>query len=268
MCASNLYWGHFFDSLGDAHRLLVPDLLGFGRSPKPAIGYSAQAHAAALADSLQECGIHEPVLVAGHSMGTIAGLALARYHPELVAAVVAIAPPIYRTRADARRHVRAMGPVEGMMAFDPPAKLVCRAMCAHRELAARLAPLLRPDLPVPIARDVVQHIWTSYSESMEELILESHAPDWLSAIDVPVHLFAALDDPVTDIRFLNELTAAHQNVALTLWPDGGHDLPLSRREQCLAAVESMAREMRGRSPRIAATTARDKVVPTVGESAF
>ena len=41
LVASGVFWGGAYDRLADHHRLVVPDLLGFGRSPRPASGYGA-----------------------------------------------------------------------------------------------------------------------------------------------------------------------------------------------------------------------------------
>jgi pimeloyl-ACP methyl ester carboxylesterase len=248
MCGSHRYWGADFDVLADRCRLIVPDLLGFGDSPKPVSGYTADDHAEAVAACLREMGISEPAIVVGHSMGTLVALALLDRYPELVDSVVAIAPPVFQSRADARRHVSAMSTLIRVMAFDPPAHFLCSVMCAHRGLARRLAPLMRPDMPAPIARDAVNHTWYSYVQSMDALILSAEAPLWVAAATRPVDLMAALDDAVPDVVLLNELRAANSLVSLTLIPDGGHDLPLSRTRACLAVVQRRVDEHLTRRP--------------------
>ncbi|MGI8607971.1 MAG: alpha/beta fold hydrolase [Candidatus Dormibacteria bacterium] len=255
MCGSHRYWGAEFDVLAARCRLLVPDLLGFGHSPKPKSGYSADGHADAIAASLSESGIDEPVIVVGHSMGTLVGLALLDRHPELVDTVIAIAPPIYKAREDARQHINSMSTFIRFMAFDPPARMLCTWMCANRELARRLVPLLRPDVPGPLARDAVDHTWFSYVQSMEGLILSAEAPAWVRRATRPVHLLAALDDAVPDIGLLDELRAANPLVSLTLLGDGGHELPLTRGGICLALVERRLAE-RGVSTALPATPSR------------
>jgi pimeloyl-ACP methyl ester carboxylesterase len=246
MCGSHRYWGADFDRLAERCRLIVPDLLGFGESPKPPSGYTPGDHADAVAACLREAGIDQPAIVVGHSMGTLVALALLHRHPELVDSVIAISPPVYQSRADARRHVSAMSTLIRVMAFDPPAHFLCSVMCAHRELARRLAPLMRPDVPAPIARDAVNHTWYSYVQSMEGLILSAEAPAWVAAANTPVDLVAALDDAVPDVVLLNELSAANSMVSLTLMTDGGHDLPLTRTEACLAMVERRVDELLAR----------------------
>ena len=237
MCGSNQYWGSDFDALAASSRLIVPDLLGFGKSPKPQNGYGPIEHAEAVVACLREAKIDEPAVVVGHSMGTLVALALMESHPELVDSVICIAPPIYEVRADARRHIRAMSTLTRLLASDPPAHLLCKWMCAHRELARRLAPLLRPDVPAPIARDAVDHTWYSYVQSMERLILAAESPAWVKTAVRPVDMIAALDDGVPDVALLNVLREANPLVSLTLLADGGHDLPLTRSQRCIEMIE-------------------------------
>lgn len=243
MAASQIYWGAGFDVLSERARLVAVDLLGFGDSPKPATGYGAREHADAVAACLRELGIDEPAVVVGHSMGTLVALALAKHHPELVAGIVAMAPPIYDSRSEGMRHIRAMGRLEGLMAFGSTSHLMCRWMCSNRALAARLAPLLEPTLPPAIVRAGVQHTWSSYSQSMEGLILSCDAPGWLETTTRPVHLIAALDDPVPDLPLLSRLREANALVSLDIWPRGGHQLPLTQPARCLAAIARAVHEV-------------------------
>ncbi len=236
MGGSNIYWGAEFDTLASHVRLVAVDLLGFGESPKPNVGYSPRHHADAVAACLRELGIDEPAIVVGHSMGTLVALALATYHPELVDSVVAIAPPIYASRVDGMRHIRAMGTLEGLMAFGSTSRLMCGWMCSHRELAGRLAPLIEPSLPAPIVRAGIQHTWASYSQSMDELILACNAADLLVNLTKPVQLIAALDDRVPDIPLLSRLRELNVATTLDIWSQGGHHLLLTEPAKCLAAI--------------------------------
>ncbi len=254
MGGSNIYWGAQFDTLADGARLVAVDLLGFGESPKPDVGYSPRHHADALAACLRELDINEPAVVVGHSMGTLVALALATYHPELVDSVVAIAPPIYASRVDGIRHIRAMGTLEGLMAFGSTSRLMCGWMCRHRELAGRLAPLIEPSLPAPIVRAGVQHTWASYSQSMDELILACDAAGWLVNLAKPVRLIAALDDRVPDIPLRSRLRELNDLVTLDIWSQGGHHLLLTEPAKCVAAIR-LALDDFVRSPRSKPTPA-------------
>ena len=91
-------WGAVADGLRGSHRILVPDLPGHGGSPAPAaradVGWFADTLAAALA--VAEGG---PAIVVGHSFGGQVALRLASRHPQLVSALLLVAPSGIRTGA-------------------------------------------------------------------------------------------------------------------------------------------------------------------------
>lgn len=121
------------------------------------------------------------------------------------------------------------------------AERACRLVCDHRSLAARIAALTHPGLPPEIAADAVQHTWTSYSQTLQHLILAAEATTWLDQVTCPVHLVAGAEDPVVDPAHLRRLAGAHHNIALREQP-GRHDLPLTHPAECAAMIEAARRQ--------------------------
>ena len=73
-----------------SHRVIRIDLLGHGRSDKPADGdYEITAQARRVAGALDRLGV-EHVIVVGHSSGGNAATALAEQRPDLVTALALI----------------------------------------------------------------------------------------------------------------------------------------------------------------------------------
>lgn len=223
-------------------RLVVPDLLGFGASPKPAHGYGPDEHADAVAACLREaCGSDTAAVVGAHSTGCLLALHLARRHPELVRAVVAFAPPLYANREDARAHIAKLGLMERLFALETPlAHSVCRWVCDHRSAAARLAVLLRPDLPGAVARDAVRHTWASYSETVRDVLLGGSGVGVLDELTVPVRFVIGLDDAIPDRRLLERAAATHPNVSLAEWSGADHQLLLTNPTRAVAELRSDA----------------------------
>ncbi len=248
LVGSNRYWGAAFDALAAEHRLVVPDLLGFGESPKPPEGYSPDEHADAVAATLRKLGVDEPAVVGAHSFGTLVALRLAVRHPRLVRAVVAFGPPLYPDPQTARKGVARTGPLGGLLVFDSPlARWTCRWFHNHPGVSTALVRLLRPGLPAQVAKDTSSHTWDSYWETMSKVILPAEGEAWLREIRVPVRLVLGGEDGITDPRYLEQLTRQFPGVSFRAVPGGGHDLPLTHPGLCVEELRlaSALRAARG-----------------------
>ncbi len=91
-------WSWQAAALAQRHRVMVPDLRGFGRSTATPTGYPPRELAADLAVLLDGLGV-TGVIAVGHSMGAVVVSALAVEHPELVSSVV-VADPAYGVPED------------------------------------------------------------------------------------------------------------------------------------------------------------------------
>jgi pimeloyl-ACP methyl ester carboxylesterase len=105
--ASGDFWGGGYDALASGHRVVVPDLPGFGRRPWPASRCRVEDHADALARSLLELGLGgDRVLVVAHSFGALVALALSRRQPDLVRGVIVFSVPLTADIGTLRRVIR------------------------------------------------------------------------------------------------------------------------------------------------------------------
>lgn len=83
-------------ALSVTHRVLTPDVFGFGDSELPAGGWTVDSFADVCAAWLTGIGVAGPVVFGGLSMGGYIALAFARRHPEWVKGLI-----LADTRADA-----------------------------------------------------------------------------------------------------------------------------------------------------------------------
>jgi len=97
LASSSRYWLPYTRLLG-GRSLVLPDLLGFGRSPKPAASeYSPRAHIAALQAALEWLrpqGIEPPFDLLGQSAGSLVALLYATACPEDIRRVGLISLPV------------------------------------------------------------------------------------------------------------------------------------------------------------------------------
>ena len=230
LAASGGYWGASYDGLGAVSRLVIPDLLGFGASPRPAHGYGPDEHVDAILDCLNQLGLGgEPLIIGAHSLGVLVALRLADRRPGLVLGIAGFDPPVYPDRSTAREHLGRLGVMAQLSTVDEHvAHALCTWVCAHRRAAGVLARVLMPALPGPIAAAGVEHSWPSFSETLERVILSGEARAWIDGITTPVEFIVGASDRAMDVPYLQELAASHSNLNLRIWPETGHDLPLTR----------------------------------------
>lgn len=88
-------WHNVLDWLGDQPVLAV-DLLGFGQSRKPDWpDYSLTDHARALHKTIRRVAPSRPIILCGHSLGTLVSIEYAKLFPNHVQRLILCSPPIY-----------------------------------------------------------------------------------------------------------------------------------------------------------------------------
>lgn len=92
-CGSSHSWRKLAPLLVRDHRVIVPDMRGYGRSDKPEDGYSAADGAADMAGLLDAFGV-ERAHVVGHDMGAPVALVFAARYAERTLSVAYIDEPL------------------------------------------------------------------------------------------------------------------------------------------------------------------------------
>ena len=81
-------------ALSNHHRSFAVDLWGFGDSSKTVGDYTLGSHVAMLSGFVDKMGIARPLTVVGHSLGAAVALNYAKFAPDSVDRIVAIALPL------------------------------------------------------------------------------------------------------------------------------------------------------------------------------
>lgn len=107
---SRAAWAPQVEAFRATHRVIAPDLRGFGESPPRGLAtsraVSMESYADDVAELLEELAVGRTV-VAGHSMGGYVAFAFARRYPELLAGLVLVATRAAADTAEAAAGRRA-----------------------------------------------------------------------------------------------------------------------------------------------------------------
>ena len=236
LVASGDTFGSAFDPLAEAGRLIVPDLLGFGRSMDvERTSFSLEEHLDsldAMADALS-LGTAR-LVIGGHSLGGLVALHWAARRRAQVEAVVTWGATLFRNDTEARERLNAMGPLERLFAQDSPlAERSCALMCRYRRVARLLAIALSPDLPVTISSQAVLHTWPAYRGA-----ISIFSSDWQCALralhdaQIPVTLVAGSNDPSQVPHRGDELSRRFANVRAIEVPEAAHIFPITHGDMC------------------------------------
>jgi len=246
LLSSQAQFGAEFDRVAGLATQVVPDLLGFAGSLDPQLHHvELRDHLDAIDAALADLDLaSRPMIVAGHSLGSLLAIHWAARHPSKTAAVVAWSPPLYRTQDEAFARIGRLGPFTRVLSHDTPiARRLCRWSCSHRTAAGWLAAALSPRLPMPVTRAVSQHTWAAFRGACDNVILEPGWQDNLEVLDrhqVPVHLVTGLEDPLLVPGRAADLAARSRSVTHEAWA-GGHHLPLTHPHRTVAhLLEVMA----------------------------
>ena len=118
--SSSAMWSGNLAALGKDFELIVPDLIGHGKSTKQWSGNSIDQQVAHLALILDSLGVKDPVYVVGNSYGGAIAANFAEQHPERVRALVIYdGPASDYTLADADSVARSVGAADLRSLFTP-----------------------------------------------------------------------------------------------------------------------------------------------------
>jgi pimeloyl-ACP methyl ester carboxylesterase len=195
--ASSRYWTPLQRTLAASCRGIVPDLLGFGRSPKPADSrYGVEEHLAAL-----EPVVPDQATLVAHSTGGLLAAALAARSPRKVKKLVLIGCPAYPDATTAIAEIGGLGALaKWSVQGSRLAELACWLMCELRPVLLPIAPLLARDVPREVASDFMRHTWTSYVRTLRNVVVEHRLlPDLLQA-GIPTTFVHGSDDATARLR--------------------------------------------------------------------
>ena len=238
--ATTRFWKTRVMALTTNACLLLVDLLGFGRSPKPWEEYSVDRHIAALRQVLQPVAATGPLVLVGHSLGARLAVTYAARYPDEIAQLVLVSMPYFGRTESAKGYFGRRGAEGWIMTHMIPAAIAC--LVSRRLLGWALPSLIR-NVPREVAEDLTQMTWRSSTSTLWEVIYDYDLTPDLASVEGRIPMLCLHGDrdenaPVGPIR---ELASSHRDCLLRVYVGASHALPLEQPAWVRAQISSVLR---------------------------
>lgn len=226
--ATTRFWELVVAPLADRYRLVLIDLLGFGRSPKPWITYSVDRHLAELERVIAPLAVDGPITIVGHSLGARLAVTYAARHPTHVRGLVLVSLPYFAGGENAKRFLRR-GDSGWLRTHLMPLALWC---LLGRRLLGWAAPMMAGDVPREVVEDLNQMTWRSSTSTLWEAIYRYDLAADLRRLrpNLPVTLLHGDQDQSAPVSGVRDIARQRPSAIVRVREGQGHALPLDQRE--------------------------------------
>lgn len=228
LIATTKFWTGLIDEIDNSRRTISVDLLGFGLSPKPKhINYSIEEHIESIKRTLDDKKTKLPIIIVGHSMGTLLATAFCARHPNYVKKLLLISPPIFKDAKEARKNIKEFSAPPPIVLYGNTAKIVCRIFCNFlRPVTTRAMYVIIRDLPKDVIAGSLLHSFESYSRTLKNVIEDQEFSKDLEKITIPTAIIYGNEDKRVIKENLKSIKKRNPEIKLHELPGHDHFIPI------------------------------------------
>jgi 3-oxoadipate enol-lactonase len=223
-------WLAQLEEFRGTHRVIAPDLRGFGDSDVTMGIVSMEEFADDLAGLLKALGIEEPVIFCGLSMGGyVAFPFVQKYRAHLRALILCDTRPAADTYEGVQTRLKmaaltlAKGPEAALEAMMP-------------KLLAATTPTTRPEVPERLRRVILKTSPVGIAAGLSGMAARPDSTAILPLIDVPTLILVGEEDRITPVADSQKMAEAIPGAKLVIIPQAGHMSPMENPEAVNAAI--------------------------------
>jgi len=194
--------------------VITIDLLGFGSSPRPEWAtYNAKTQARAVLATLFKLRIIRPVVIVGHSLGSLVAVEVARRYPPLVRSLVLCSPPFYDVSESGKMLPKS----------DKVLRQLYETASKRPDQFARLTTFATKYKLVNQTFNVTKDNIETFIAALRSTIINQTAYQDIRKLRRPVHIVRGRFDPFIVPKNLRALAAEHDHITLTT-VSAGHEI--------------------------------------------
>lgn len=196
-------WDDVIAKMPSDVRIITIDLLGFGKSPSPSWAvYDAKTQARAVLTTLIKLRIMTPVIVIGHSMGSLVAIEVARRYPLLVSQLILCSPPLYNSET------------QRLPSTDDLLRQLYKTALHNPETFLQLSAFAMKYELVNKSFNVTTDNITSYMAALSAMIINQTSLQDARKLTVPTTIIRGTLDPFVVAKNVNSLSKDNPNVTV------------------------------------------------------
>lgn len=234
---SNRYFTTRVGSLAESFHLVLPDLPGFGLSPKPVIDYRVETFARAVRTFIEEQGLEaRPLHLVGHSLGSIVALEYAAQHPERIGKIVLLSLPRFTDPDTAHRIFWSGSPSYRKLLQQHS---LVENFSQFRRLGLGTALRTAVGIPVEVLVDCRRFTFQSLTSTLENCLIHYSVDPLLERMPARSTLLVhGRGDMVAPFGEVEPLPSRHAHMALRAFDGAGHHVLHTHTRDCVELIRS------------------------------
>jgi pimeloyl-ACP methyl ester carboxylesterase len=241
-----LHFGYAMaEKLANDYRIILVDRPGAGYSTRPDDAPATlTAQARTIATLIRRLGLKQP-LVVGHSLGGALSLAIALDHPDCAGGLALLAP-LTHARDEVPEVFRGLA-ISSPLMRKAVAWTVATPLGIRRGpqlLAEVFAPESAPaDFPIRAGGVLGLRPQAFYATSTDMVSVNETLPGYMArykSLDIPMAMLFGREDRILDYRAQGEAMKATCPALDLELTTGGHMLPITQPDRCVALVRRVA----------------------------
>lgn len=217
-------WQPQIEALCGTHRVIVPDLRGFGASDTTSGVVTMERFADDLAELLDTLSIRGPVTFCGLSMGGYIAWQFWQHHSQRVASLV-----LCDTRAAPDSAEAAQGRLDTAEKVLRQGRIpLVRAMIP--KLFSQATRENNPEMIENVRKMIGRASPEGIAAALRGMAQREDAREYLDQIDPPTLIVVGQEDEISPVEEMRTIAAAIPNAKLAVIPNAGHMAPLENPE--------------------------------------
>jgi pimeloyl-ACP methyl ester carboxylesterase len=229
---SRRYWQRKVRPLGHDYRIILPDLLGFGLSPKPYLEYTIETFRDSVRSLIEELDLAtRPLIFVGHSLGGLIALEYTARYGSHVRRLILLSLPRFSDPATAHARFWRGSPHYRRLLNEHSLKETLSQM-KRSGLELTLRYMLR--FPWTVLVDSHKFTFKSLTSTLEHCLLNYQVDRILPAVPpVPTLLIHGEQDSVAPLEHVRAIPGLYSHMRLRTVRGTGHHLFLTHTRLCM-----------------------------------